>query len=178
MKIRNFLLGSVGLASVGLGIWVAPAQAVNLSVAPSSIYQFGNGSGVYVGHTVMASTSMNGLEAGGTFRAHCMSPDTGDIPGSRSLPSSGLIGPRQLYVTIPAQLPALRNMPGWAAVPRGSRLMCDYDWTAYAKESAITLGVPGISTIIGGQHITDSGRITFWMKKPGTSTGDDDACIP
>ena len=178
MKTRNIAMQLAALSGVVLGLSAVPTQAVTLSVHPASTYQFGTGSGVYLGHTVIASTNMNALEAGGSFRAHCMSPDTGDITGARSLPASGLVGPQQLYVTIPAQLPALRNMPGFFNVPRGANLMCSYDWTAYSRESAYSVGIPGVSTPLGGGHMSDSGSTTFWMRKPGTSTGGDDACIP
>jgi hypothetical protein len=56
--------------------------------------------------------------------------------------------------------------------------MCSYDWTAYSRESSYNLGIPGVGTPVGGGYMTDSDSITFWMKKPGTSTGNDDACIP
>ena len=155
-----------------------PAQAVSLNVVVSSIYQNSTSAGVWHGHTVLSSTNMNRLEAGGSFRASCMSPDTGNISGSRSLPASGLAGPLQLYVTIPTQLPALRNMPGFESVPRGSTLQCSYDWTAYAREAMYTIGIPGVSVPVGGGEMTLSNSRSFTMRKPGTSTGGDDACIP
>jgi len=178
MNTRDIWFRLAILFGAVAGILTTPAQAVTLNVAPSSIYQFGTGSGVYLGHTVVASTNMNRLQAGGSFRAYCFGADTGSITGERSLPASGLTGPLQLYVTVPAQLPALRNMPGFLGVPRGSNLMCSYDWTAYSREAMYTVGIPGISTPIGGEERSDSDSITFWMRKPGTATGEDDACIP
>jgi hypothetical protein len=169
------LLAAIGVCAAA---WTAPAQALSMSVQPSRIYQYSNTANVYVGHTVAASTNMNQLEAGGSFRASCISPDTGEITGSRSLPASNLIGGLQLYVTIPAQLPALKPMPGFANVPRGATLSCTYAWTAFAKEATYSIGVPGLSMPVGGQQATASTSISFTMRKPGTSTGNDDACIP
>jgi hypothetical protein len=56
--------------------------------------------------------------------------------------------------------------------------MCSYDWTAYSKEASYTIGIPGVSAPIGGQEMSLSDSVTFWMRKPGTATGEDDACIP
>jgi len=178
MNSHDFFLRSALLVAAAMGILAAPAHGVNMSVRPSSIYQQGTSAGVYLGHTVAASTNMNRLQAGGSFRAYCFGSDTGTITGERSLPATGVVGPLQLYVTIPAQLPALRNMPGFVSLPRGTTLVCRYDWTAYARESTYSIGVPGISVPIGGGEISDSDSITFGMRKPGTATGEDDACIP
>ena len=79
---------------------------------------------------------------------------------------------------IPEQLPALRNMPGFESVSRGQRIECSYRWTAFAREGTYTIGTPGTSMPVGGGEIYDSGTISFSMRKPGTSTGGDDACIP
>ena len=155
-----------------------PARAVTLAVSPSSVYQHLTTAGVWHGHTVIASTNLNKLEAGGSFSASCLSIYTGSITGSRSLPASALLGGLQLYVTIPAELPALRNMPGFESAPRGSNLSCSYNWTAYSKEGTYNIGIPGISIPIGGQEMSLSNSISFRMRKPGTSTGGDDACIP
>jgi hypothetical protein len=157
---------------------MTPARAVTLNVVPSSIYQSGTTALVYHGHTVVASTNMNRLEAGGSFRATCMSPDTGSITGSRSLPAAALLGGLQLYVTVPAQLPGLKPMPGFESAPRGANLQCSYDWTAYSREAQYTLGVPGVSVPIGGGEMSLSSSVSFRMRKPGTATGNDDACIP
>jgi len=178
MNTRDFLIRFALLACVAAGTLSTPAHAVNMDVQPSSIYQNGPTAGVWLGHTVAASTPMNRLQAGGSFRAHCFGAATSPITGARSLPASALVGPLQLYVTIPAQLPALYNMPGFYNVPRGSRIQCSYDWTAYAREAMYTIGIPGVSVPIGGEEISDSDSISFWMSKPGRSTGDDDACIP
>jgi hypothetical protein len=178
MNARDFLIRFALLTCVAAGALSTPVHAVNLAVQPSSIYQNGATAGVWLGHTVAASTNMNRLQAGGSFRAYCYGGDTSPITGERSLPASALIGPLQLYVTIPAQLPALYNMPGFYSVPRGSRIQCSYDWTAYAREAMYTIGIPGVSVPIGGEERSESNSITFWMSKPGRSTGDDDACIP
>jgi hypothetical protein len=175
MKTRTSMWAWAGLAMLFVG---TAAQAVTMKVQPASIYQYGSGSGVYLGHTVAASTNINRLTAGGSFRASCLSILTGDITGERTLPGASLLGGVQLYVTIPAQLPALRNMPGFESVSRGQRIECSYRWTAFAREGTYTIGTPGTSMPIGGGEIYDSGAISFWMRKPGTATGNDDACIP
>jgi len=149
-----------------------------MSVVPSSVYQFGTGSGVYLGHTVVAGTYLNQLVAGGSFSTSCDLMDVGTITGERSL-TSNLIGRRnQLYVTIPETVPALRNMPGFLNAPRGSELMCQYHWTAFAQEATYNVGVPGFTVPIGGQVRRESGAVTFWMRVPGTADGEDDVCIP
>jgi len=178
MNARDLLIRFALLACAAGGTLSTPVHAVTMAVKPSSIYQNGATAGVWLGHTVAASTLMNRLQAGGSFRAYCFDGGTSPITGARSLPASGLIGPLQLYVTIPAQLPALYNMPGFYNVPRGSRIQCSYDWTAYAREASYTIGIPGASAPVGGEEISDSDSIIFWMSKPGRSTGDDDACIP
>lgn len=167
------------LAIIGMAVMSAPAQALSMSVAVQSVHQHGSTGGVYLGHTVMASTNMNRLTAGGSFTASCPSPWTPDpITGARTLPGESFLGGVELIVTIPAQLPAIRNMPGWANVPRGSTLFCTYLWSAFAKEATYTLGVPGSSMPIGGGEIANSDRKSFTMVKPGRSTGEDDACHP
>lgn len=179
MNPRNLFGQMMFLASAALALAAMPAQAtLSMSTVPSAAYQFGNGSGVYIGHTVLAGTNLNRLVAGGTFRATCSSPYTGEIPGARTL-TSALIGQyNRLAVTIPEQLPALRNMPGFESVPRGQRIQCQYYWTSFAEEPTYTIGIPGFGMTVGGERLVDSGIVTFWMKKPGTATGEDDACIP
>jgi hypothetical protein len=179
MNPRRFSVFLMVLAGVAVSLGSRPALAtLSMSTVPSSVYQFGTGSGVYLGHTVIAGTNLNRLIAGGTFRATCASTYTGEIPGSRTL-SSNLLGQyNRLTVTIPESLPALRNMPGFLSAPRGSRFECQYNWTSFAQEPTYTVGVPGFSVTLGGEQLADSGIVTFWMQKPGTSTGNDDACIP
>lgn len=167
------------LATLGLAAVAAPAQALTMKVKVQSVYQYGNTAGVYLGHTVSAKTNMNRLLAGGSFVAKCLSPWTPDpITGERSLPAQAFIGGLDLTVTIPATLPALRNMPGWHSVPRGQTLYCTYTWTAYAKEGTYTIGVPGSSMPVGGAEVSESDQKSFTMSKPGTATGEDDACHP
>jgi hypothetical protein len=84
----------------------------------------------------------------------------------------------QLYVTVPDELPALRDMPGFDSASRGARLECFYNWRSFADEASYTVGIPGSSVTIGGGRASDSGTVRFVMQKPGTATGDDDACIP
>ena len=56
--------------------------------------------------------------------------------------------------------------------------MCQYNWTAFAREPTYTIGLPPFSITVGGEEFATSGVVTFWMRKPGTATGDDDACLP
>jgi hypothetical protein len=180
MNPRSILDYLVFLVGAVLTLGATPAQAtLNMDTVPSSAYQFGTGSGVYLGHTVIAGTNLNRLIAGGSFRATCAANMyTGEITGARTL-TSNLIGQyNRLTVTIPESLPALRNMPGFVSAPRGTRLECQYAWTSHAEEPVYTVGLPGFSVTLGGERLVDSGVVTFWMRKPGTATGDDDACIP
>jgi len=166
-------------ALVGSSVCSLPANAsLNMEVMPYKAQQLGTGSGVQLGHTVIAGTNLNRLVAGGSFLASCDHRDTGTIPGSRTLSSSLLGQYNQLYVTIPDTIPSLRNMPGFSSLARGTELMCEYNWNAFAREPTYTIGIPGFSVTVGGEEAERSGVVTFWMKKPGTATGEDDACIP
>jgi hypothetical protein len=154
------------------------SATLSLKVQPSSVYQYMTTTAVYLGHTVIAGTNLNRLVAGGSFIASCASPFTQTITGDRTLTSDLVSQYNQLYVTIPAQLPALMNMPGFENVQRGASIQCNYDWRAFAREPTYTISVPPLSITVGGQEASDSGRISFWMTKPGTSTGGNDSCIP
>ncbi len=156
-----------------------PAQAaLSLKTVPSSVYQHMSTSLFWFGHTVIAGTSISRLTAGGSFTASCMSPYTQSLWGERSLTSEVFGKYNQLYVTIPAELPALRDMPGFDSAPRGSRLDCSYNWRSFAKEATYSVGIPGSSVTIGGGEASDTGSVRFVMQKPGTATGEDDTCIP
>ena len=157
----------------------APAHAsLTMKVLAYNAVQFGTGSGVQLGHTVIAGTNINRLIAGGTFLVSCDRQDLGQIPGSRTLSSALNLQYNQLYVTIPDTVPSLRNLPGFLNLPRGQQSMCHYNWTAFAEEGTYTIGSPPLSITVGGEKAGDSGVVTFWMKKPGTADGDGDACIP
>lgn len=179
MNQQTILRNMFMLLGVMASLAATPAHAtLQMNTVPVTVHQFGTGSGVYLGHAVVAGTNLNRLIAGGTFRATCSSPYTGEIPGARTL-TSNLIGQyNSLTVTVPETLPALRNMPGFHNVPRGQRIECQYYWTSHAEEPVYTVGIPGFSVTVGGERLLDSGIQTFWMQKPGTSTGNDDACIP
>ena len=113
------------VTSCGLALACCPrAQAtLNLSVVPYNATQLGTGSGVQLGHTVIAGTNLNRLVAGGSFVARCDHPDTGEVPGSRTM-TSALIGQyNQLYVTIPDTVPALRNIRAFRPC-RAARSSC------------------------------------------------------
>jgi hypothetical protein len=167
---------AVGAAAL---LCMQPANAtLNLKTQPSSIYQYLTTTAVYLGHTVIAGTNLNRLVAGGSFVASCADPNTQTITGERSLPSD-LIGQyNQLYVTIPEQLPALRNMPGFENVQRGAQIQCNYNWKSFAREPTYTVGVGGLTITVGGEEMSDSGTVSFWMKRPGTASGGNDTCIP
>ena len=81
--------------------------------------QWGTGSAFYHGHTVLASTPFNVLNAGGAYTVQCNHPATLPMTGERALRRSTTYGfdRNQLTVTIPAQQPALRNVSGWLQVP-------------------------------------------------------------
>ncbi len=87
-------------------------------VIVSTPSQWGTGSAFYLGHTVLASTDFNTLNAGGAYTVQCNHPATLPMTGERALPSStNGFGKNRLTVTIPAQLPALRNISGWLQIP-------------------------------------------------------------
>lgn len=178
MNTRNSVAHAlaIGLAAAFCG------QSANATLAfkvqPSAIYQYLTTTAVYLGHTVIAGTNLNRLVAGGSFIASCASPLTQTISGERTLTSDLLGQYNQLYVTIPAQLPALMNMPGFENVQRGAQIQCNYDWKGFAREPTYTIGVPPLSITVGGVETSDSGRISFWMTKPGTASGGNDTCIP
>jgi hypothetical protein len=166
MNSRLVTLSAATLAAVALCAPQAARASLSLNAVLQSIYQIGNGStAVSLGHTVVAGTNLNRLIAGGSYLASCVSPYTGTIPGERTLPSSLTAQYNQLYVTIPAQLPAVRNMPGFENVPAGSILSCSYNWTAFAKESTYSVGPPGIGITVGGEEKSLGDTIGFQMYK-------------
>lgn len=148
-----------------------PAQALTMSVVPSSIHQDGYTAGIYLGHSVIAGSNMNRLNAGGTFEARCPSTYLYPIPGSRALPAQSLIGGTKLTVTIPLVVPTRMEMPGFDALPAGTSLTCNYNWTASAEESSYTIGIGGIGFTIGGEKISDSGSVSFPFLKPAEGDG-------
>ena len=178
MKSRNpkYFASILGVALITFSS--VPAQAVTLDTVPTNIYQFSTGSLFYLGHTVIAGTPIFSMTAGGSFVASCPGHSTAPVTGERSFTSVVLGKYNQAVVTIPEWVPALRDMPGFDGAPRGSRWQCFYDWKSWAREATYTVGIPGSSITIGGGEQSDSGSIFFFMQKPGTATGDDDACIP
>ena len=178
MKTLNKPLVAVAVLLGCAAAISTPACALSMKVLPYTAVQFGTGSGVQLGHTVIAGTNINRLIAGGTFLVECDRQELGTIPGSRTLSSNLNVQYNQLYVTIPDTVPSLRNLPGFINLPRGQQSMCHYNWTAFAEEGTYTIGAPPLSITVGGAKAGDSGVVTFWMKKPGTADGDGDACIP
>ena len=177
MNSRSYS-AAVGLLAIAVLACGSPSvHAFSMRGQVQSIrQQEGFTSGVYLGHIVMASSSMNRLIAGGAFEARCPSSHTGTINDRRTLSASALIGGTELYVTVPEWLPALRQMPGFENVPRGTTLMCSYNWTAHAEEATYTVGVPGFNMTIGGERGSDGRSVPFEMYKPGGSE-EDNGCI-
>jgi hypothetical protein len=179
MKTQASTLGALLSFGVLAAFCSSSTQAaLSMKTVPSSVYQHMTTSQFWFGHTVIAGTYITRLTAGGSYSASCVSQDTQAVTGGRTLTSEVLGNYNQLYVTVPAVLPASREMPGFDNVPRGSRLDCYYNWSSFAKEATYTIGIPGSSITIGGGEAADSGVVKFVMQKPGTATGGDDACIP
>jgi hypothetical protein len=153
-------------------------HALTLSGIPTSPYQVGNTAQVRTGLVVVAGTNLPGLTAGGSYNATCVSPHTSFIRASRELSSTQYFKYNQLYVTVPEWVPDVRNMPGFESIDRGQTIQCVLDWEAHARESIFSIGIPGSSIPIGGEQGSTGSSISFSMNKPGTATGDDDACIP
>jgi len=159
---------------------VAPqhASAIEMSVQPSMPSQWGTGSAFYLGHTVLASTDFNTLNAGGAYTVQCNHPATLPMTGERALPSStNGFGKNRLTVTIPAQLPALRNISGWLQIPGNTQLSCNYRWTAFATEGGYSIGAGGISFQTGNGTMRDGGTIDFQMYRPPKEDADG-GCTP
>jgi len=149
------------------------ASAIEMSVQPSTPSQWGNGSAFYLGHTVLASTDFNTLNAGGAYTAQCNHPATLPMTGERALASSTYgFGKNMLTVTIPAQLPALRNLSGWTQIPGDTLLSCNYRWTAFATEGGYSIGAGGISFQTGNGTMRDGGTIDFQMYRPAKNDAD------
>ena len=178
MNGPGFLLRTV-FAGMVLLVVASPASAVQMSVMVHPPYQVLTGSQVRAGHTVSASTNYNRLIAGGEFIVRCAHPSMMlDVPGRRSESGESLTGGVRFDVTIPYQQPAYVNMPGFHALPRGTIVECQYVWTAQANEGHFTIGANGIGMTVGMGEKRDGSVADFRMQKPGTATGDDDACIP
>lgn len=167
------------LAGVGLLIASWPSNAVQMSVVVHPPHQVLTGSQVRAGHTVSASTSYNRLTAGGNFVVRCNHPETRlDVPGGRWESGESVLGGVSFSVTIPYQQPAYVNLPGFHGLPRGTILECQYIWNAEAREGHFTISANGIGMTVGMGEKRESSVADFRMQKPGTATGDDDACIP
>jgi len=171
-------LGATFLALAATAVSPQLTFAVEMSPYVSTPSQWGTGSGFYLGHTVSARTRYNNLTAGGSYTAQCNHPATLPVTGERTLSSSTLgLEPNVLWVTIPAQLPAVRNLTGWAKIPGDTYLACNYRWTAMATESGYSIGVGGISFQIGNGTMRDGGTVDFEMYRPPKEDADG-GCIP
>jgi hypothetical protein len=167
------------ISAVALLVLSDQAVALNLKTVVAPIYQIGTGATVQLGHTVLASTNYNRLNAGGTYSAACNAPETMPTTGQRSLSAETLWGGTTLTVTIPEWHPARVNMPGFESVPRGGRINCTYNWTSRANEGGFTIGVGGISFQSGNGEQTQGGTQLFVMDVPKLSDPNENSpCIP
>ena len=167
------------ISAVALLVLSDQAAALNLQTVVAPIYQVGSGASVQVGHTVLASTNYNRLNAGGTYSAGCNAPETMPTTGQRFLSTETLLGGARLTVTIPEWHPARVNMPGFESVPRGGRIDCTYNWTSRANEGGYSIGAGGITFQTGNGEQTQGGTQLFVMNVP--SLGDpneNSSCIP
>ena len=154
------------------------ASAIQMKAYVSTPSQWGTGSAFYLGHTVLASTSFSTLVAGGSYTVQCNHPAILPMSGERTLSSSTFgIERNALTVTIPAQLPALRNISGWLQIPGNTLLSCNYRWTASATEGGYSIGAGGISFPIGNGTMRDGGTIDFQMYRPPKEDADG-GCTP
>jgi hypothetical protein len=174
MNISN-IFGKMPSALVVLCVALVSqsALALDMQVYPLAIGQSAYTSSVRLGHTVYATTSFNRLVAGGTFLVHCADARVGTIPGQRTL-SSAQSGRNTLYVTIPETLPTTRMLPGFTALPKGTTISCQYDWTAKATEAQYSIGSNGFGITIGGEERNDGSSIPFTMTR---EDNDGEGCI-
>jgi hypothetical protein len=178
MNIRDSrfaVLAAVSAATLICGI--QHTHAISMSTRLQSIGQSGQSAGVNVGHTVIASSPMNRLNAVGAFVASCAASHTGSISDQRGLPASALLGGTQLVVTVPAWLPAVRIMPGFEFTPAGTTLTCTYNWTSEAEESSYTIGAFGVGMTIGGEKAREGSSVPFQMHMPGGDDDSNNGCI-
>jgi hypothetical protein len=154
------------------------ASAIDMSVYVSTPSQWGTGSAFYLGHTVLASTDFNVLNAGGGYTVQCNHPATLPMTGERALASSTLgFSKNRLTVTIPAQQPALQHISGWLQIPGNTTLSCNYRWTAIATEGGYTIGAGGIGIQYGNGTARDGGTVNFTMYRPSNEDADG-GCFP
>jgi len=163
------LIATLAVGTAGSFPGVVSAVELETYVLPT--YQIGTGAQISLGHTVSARTNYNRLFAGGTYVATCAASEMLPTNGQRFLSSDALIGPRSLHVTVPANLPARVNMPGFnASTLRGRRLDCTYNWTSRAVETQYSIGAGGIGFISGGGEMSEGSTQLFSMTVP--SLGD------
>ena len=154
------------------------ASAVEMYTYVSTPSQWGTGSAYYHGHTVMASTRFNILNAGGAFTVQCNHPATVPMTGERALGSTTWgLQPNMLTVTIPEKLPAVRNVTGWLQIPGGTTLSCGYRWTSFATEGGYSLSGGFISVPIGNTSMRDGNTVDFTLYRPPREDADG-GCIP
>ena len=89
--MKTFLSAPRGAAvslSIALLSAIQPASALSMRTYVSTPSQWGTGSAFYHGHTVMASTPYNVLNAGGGFTVQCNHPAVLMMTGERGLGSN------------------------------------------------------------------------------------------
>jgi len=176
LKIKSLAFTAVASVIFAGGAKTAHAITGNTSVLPIAQVDFT--AGVKLGHLVDATTYMNAIIVGGTFRVSCPSQYTGTIEGQNSLSQSFSWPPNTLSVGVPpGSLPAIRQLPGFNNVPDGTTLTCGYYWTASARESTYSAGVPGIGLPVGGETYNAGDTVTFEMYKPGGDADSNNGCI-
>lgn len=154
------------------------ASAVNLTTFVGTIQQWGTGSGFHLGHTVTAWTDYNNLIAGGTYWVQCNHSATLPVTGERTTSGGAFTGPIRLTVTIPAQLPAIRNISGWLQVPPETLLSCNYRWTSSATESGYTAGAGGVGIQFGSGSAREGDTVDFTMYRRTRPEDAGGGCAP
>ena len=171
MTIKGIRLGAGIVAS--LLAFIGPARAdlfAKLHAVPP--YQVGTDAFVSFGTIVDARTNINSIWAAGRYQIDCEDPHVRPaLSGSRGWSDNGISGPRQVFVTVPAILPATQALPGWQSVMGGAFFNCVYTHSGSAKTNFLPIGSGGTTIQIGGDNWEESQSIVFGVMKPGTSFG-------
>ena len=178
MNIKDRIFRSM-LTALGIVLLSSPASAISLDTQVLSIFQDGSTARVKLGHVAHAATNYNRLAAGGSYIAQCQSPQMMPTTGGRVASGETVLGGVRMSVTIPERQPAYVYMPGFTSLPRGSDVLCTYNWTSFATEGGYTVGWNGISFQTGNGTAQDAGTAMFRMQVPGgTGPNENSSCIP
>lgn len=168
------LLGTLGILTIA-----APAGAVSLTTQHLSLFQEGSTARVRLGHVVHAATNYNRLTAGGDYIAQCQHRDMMPTQGGRTDSADNAFGGLRFSLTIPEYQPASVYMPGFTSLPRGTEVVCTYNWSSFATEGGFSVGIGGISFQTGNGTARESGTRMFRMQVPGLSDpNENSSCIP